>query len=114
MASTGNADPISCLQYKSIYGGYNTSNYKDDKAAAMFNAAIATTDATSRDNQFKLLNQYVLDQVEIIGMPDPYQFGSYWPWVKNFYNEVEGGYINYTPIVSRMWIDPAVKKKLGY
>ena len=114
MASTGNADPISCLQYKSLYGGYNTSNYKDDKAAAMFNAAIATTDATSRDNQFKLLNQYVLDQVEIIGMPDPYQFGSYWPWVKNFYGEVEGGYINYVPIESRMWIDPAVKKKLGY
>lgn len=114
MASTGNADPVSCLQYKAIYGGYNISNYNDAKATSMFNQAIALTDPAARDAIFKQLTLYVIDQCEIIGMPAPDVFGAYWPWIQNYYKEVEAGYVNYVPIESRIWIDQGIKAKLGY
>jgi hypothetical protein len=49
----------------------------------------------------------------MIPMPAPKLLGTYWPWVKNYYHEIEGGYQNYVPIIRLMWIDSNLKKALG-
>ena len=114
VASTGNSNPVSSLQYKSLNVPYNFSNWNDPKAAALFNQAIATQDANAQNALFKELNIYVLDQCSMIPMPAPKLLGTYWPWVKNYYHEIEGGYQNYVPIIRLMWIDSNLKKSLGH
>jgi peptide/nickel transport system substrate-binding protein len=45
---------------------------------------------------------------------DPYLINCYWPWLKNYYGEIDAGYNNQVPLVSRIWIDQSLKKSLGY
>jgi hypothetical protein len=42
-------------------------------------------------------------------MPGKDDFGAYWPWVQNFWQEVEGGYIDYVPMEQEMWINQSLK-----
>jgi peptide/nickel transport system substrate-binding protein len=37
----------------------------------------------------------------------------YWPWINNYYSELDTGYYNGCPIISRIWIDQNLKKSLG-
>jgi ABC-type transport system substrate-binding protein len=95
-------------------GPFNLSNYADDKAAALFNQALGTADPVAQNALFKQLNAYIVDQCPLIGMPAPYQLETYWPWIKNYYNEVEGGYQNYVPIIRLIWLDQNLKKSMGH
>ncbi|MBA7695662.1 hypothetical protein ES703_104294 [subsurface metagenome] len=47
-------------------------------------------------------------------MPTPYIVNAYWPWLKNYYGEVETGFFNFTPMTSRLWIDQDMKADLGF
>jgi peptide/nickel transport system substrate-binding protein len=114
VGSTGNSNPVSSLQYKALPGPFNLSNYSDDKAATLFNQALGTADPVAQNALFKQLNAYIVDQCPLIGMPAPYQLETYWPWVKNYFNEVEGGYQNYLPIVRLIWVDQNLKKSSGH
>jgi len=114
LASIGNANLVSILGYKAIQGPYNASNWVDTKAEALYNQAVAETDTAKQNALYKQLNAYIIDQCSMIAMPAPDEMGTYWPWVKNYYQEIEAGYHNYTPMMSSMWIDEGLKAKLGY
>jgi ABC-type transport system substrate-binding protein len=113
-SSTGNSNPVSGLQYKCIPCPYNLANWSDAHSVDLYNKAIAASDATTQNALFKELNVYIIDQCDFIGIASPQQLGCYWPWVKNYSQEVEGGYQNYVPILRLMWLDSGVRKQLGY
>ncbi|GAI54812.1 unnamed protein product, partial [marine sediment metagenome] len=43
-----------------------------------------------------------------------YCLSAYWPWLKNYYGELECGYFDYAPMQSSLWIDETMKDELGY
>jgi peptide/nickel transport system substrate-binding protein len=62
----------------------------------------------------KKLAVYALEQAPCIILPTSYTYTAWWPWVKNYYGEVRVGAHRAAPIVSRIWIDQEMKKKMGY
>ncbi len=47
-------------------------------------------------------------------LPSPYVHSAWWPWVKNYGGELRGAGERAAPIYARIWIDQALKKKMGY
>lgn len=109
MSATGNGIPSTHLQIKVLPGVANTANWSDPQAVALLNQALATDDPTTQNTIFAQLNLYILNQCAWIGFAAPQDFGAYYPWVKNFYDEVEGGDYNDMPMINLIWIDPSLK-----
>ncbi|MBA7706656.1 hypothetical protein ES703_115511 [subsurface metagenome] len=38
----------------------------------------------------------------------------HWPWIKNYYGEMETAYYNYCPMLTTLWIDQDMKAEMGY
>jgi peptide/nickel transport system substrate-binding protein len=62
----------------------------------------------------KKLAVYISEQVPCVILPTAYTYGAWWPWVKNYYGEIRVGAHRASPIISRIWIDQELKKKMGY
>jgi peptide/nickel transport system substrate-binding protein len=62
----------------------------------------------------KKLAVYCLDQAPAIILPTPHVYTAWWPWVKNYYGEQRVGAQRSDPIMTRIWIDQDLKKKMGY
>jgi peptide/nickel transport system permease protein len=60
------------------------------------------------------LQVYWLDQVPYIVLPVGYSYCYAWPWVKNYYGEIQVGCYMNAPIYARIWIDRELKKEMGY
>jgi len=56
----------------------------------------------------------LLDDAPYIPFGNPNQVSYTWPWSKNYYGEIETAFVNYTPILSRMWVDQELKADMGY
>jgi peptide/nickel transport system substrate-binding protein len=109
LAQVGNADPVAETFYFAMPGPYNLSQWIDPTAQQEYTQAIGTTDPVARDAIFKQLCLRIDDQAAIENMPGKDDFGAYWPWVQNFWQEVEGGYIDYIPMEQEIWINPSLK-----
>jgi peptide/nickel transport system substrate-binding protein len=57
--------------------------------------------------------QAILD-CGILAMPNAPIVNCYWPWLKNYYGEVEAAYHSQIPMVSELWIDQNLKTSLNY
>jgi peptide/nickel transport system substrate-binding protein len=75
--------------------------------------AMGTVDPVQRTALIKDLNLKILDDVPKIPFTNAYALDCYWPWLKNYYGEVEASYYNQMPMVKIMWIDQNLKKSLG-
>jgi ABC-type transport system substrate-binding protein len=104
LASMGNVDPT----------GQAATYAAGEPFIDMWKKADQETDPVARSADEKQEALALMDDVGWIPFADPYSLNCYWPWIKNYYNEVEAGYINYMPMINTMWIDPNVKKNLGY
>ncbi len=62
----------------------------------------------------KKLSIYISEQVPCIILPTAYFYTAWWPWVKNYYGEIRTGAHQSAPIISRIWVDEEMKKKMGY
>jgi len=71
-------------------------------------------DQTVAFERMKELAVYCLDQAPAIWLPGGYGYGAWWPWVKNYYGEIRVSAWRAGPILSRIWIDQELKKKMGY
>ena len=80
---------------------------------AMYNAVAGTADPVKRTALVKELALAFMDDVGVIPYLNSCNLNCYWPWVRNYYGELETGFYNRTPIVERMWIDQNLKKSLG-
>jgi peptide/nickel transport system substrate-binding protein len=88
--------------------------YKDDYFTEQFALAFSTTDLAERTALTKELAIRLVDSAAYIAMPTPYILGCHWAWIKNYYDELDTGYLNFMPMVGRMWIDQELKSELGY
>ena len=66
---------------------------------------------TSLEDQYALL---VLDDAYMLQFADPLSLNCYWPWLKNYYGEVDTGWHDTVPMTERLWIDQSMKTTMGY
>ena len=93
---------------------YGPNFWSDDYFLEQCEEAAETTDVVKQTAIFKDLAVYYLESACIIPFPCPYIINAYWPWLKNYYGEVETAYVNRTAITARLWIDQSMKVEMGY
>jgi len=93
---------------------YNSSNHNDPAMDELYFKAEGEVDYAKMEAYTKQLCIDLIDSAAYIPMANPYQLCYAWPWVKNYYGEVETGFINYEPMWQTMWVDQALKAEMGY
>jgi peptide/nickel transport system substrate-binding protein len=81
---------------------------------AMYEAAAANADVVSREAQLEKLQEAYQWDCGALGFANPYVLNCYWPWLKNYYGEIDASYYNQIPMIKRMWIDQNMKAGLGH
>jgi len=79
-----------------------------------YEAAISTTDEAEQARLIREISIEYLRQVPVIPLPVANNYIYYWPWLKNYYGEVQVGCYKCAPVHARIWIDRDLKKKMGY
>jgi peptide/nickel transport system substrate-binding protein len=93
---------------------YNFAEYKNQDFNDLFLACEVEMDWDTMLNQGKELFLMLLDDAPYIPLGNPIQISYNWPWVENYYGEIETGFCTYTPMLSRLWIDQRLKSEMGY
>jgi len=114
LASGGNGNAVSTLlSFKNQHPVWNFYAH-DEYYCETIAAAAAESDIAKRNALLKELGIYVIEQCERIPLGNPYLLCCSWPWVKNYYGEIESGSMNYSPMTSTLWIDQDLKAEMGY
>ncbi len=79
-----------------------------------FARASQIVDDAERNVALNALAIYYVDQNVYMQLGAPNVYIAYWPWVKNFWGETDTGYIDTSHIIARLWLDQALKTKLGH
>ncbi|MFT4103280.1 MAG: ABC transporter substrate-binding protein, partial [Burkholderiaceae bacterium] len=111
----GHTNPTTTLR-KSFATGqvWNPSMYANPEIDKKITAALAERDEPERQRQIRAITREILDSAPYIWMPTHYIYTLWWPWVKNYGGELRAGGDRPGPIYARIWIDQALKKKMGY
>jgi len=111
----GGSNPTTSLRKSFLTGQYwNPSIYADPGFDKKINEMYAEPDERVRQVKVRLMNREILDAAPMIWLPTPYGYAAWWPWVKNYGGELRAGAERPGPIHARIWVDQALKKKMGY
>ena len=109
------ATPWVCLDRVGLITSFkNPARYDSKYFADGFAKAKATRDSKELISIIKDISLHWLNEVPYLPFPNPYFQTAYWPWVKNYYGEVESAYYNFVAMQSRIWIDQGMKKAMGF
>lgn len=110
----GNIPPTLTLLEQGTQYGKNYAQYYDEHFETEYAKANSTVDSYERNKIFKELSIYFLEDVPYLPLPQFFMINAYWPWMQNYWGEVEGAYYNHMGYLSQMWIDQDLKKALGH
>jgi peptide/nickel transport system substrate-binding protein len=91
----------------------STSNY-DPVYDAGYDKACTMMDPVDQGKQINSIVLRYLDNATRIQLPSPKAMVAMWGWAQNYYGEVEAGFWNTLPAITRIWIDQDMKKQLGH
>ncbi len=92
---------------------YNLSLVDDPELLAMYKQAEQTMDLVEQAKLLKELNQKILAKSYMGYVPTPYVPLAYWPWVENYYGEVnDTATFTVGNIFARAWINSDLKAKI--
>jgi peptide/nickel transport system substrate-binding protein len=115
LVTNGFGNPTQTLRKNFLKGQYVNTSLWDDKA---FEAKLATVyterDEAKQQATIKALSREIIDKAPYIWLPTPYAYTAWWPWVKNYEGELFVGSARAAPIYARIWVDQAMKKKMGF
>ena len=77
-------------------------------------AALQEEDALKQETDVTQFCKDALLDCGILPMTNPFRLNCYWPWLKNYYGEVDAAYHSQIPMIRELWIDQALKSSLGY
>jgi len=90
------------------------STYVNDKIFdTMWWTMDRDADPSQRVVDEKALAVAMLDDAGWLPMADQAADNYFWPWMKNYYQEIETGYEDKMPMISRIWIDQSTKTSMG-
>ena len=88
--------------------------YPDEYFNETLARAATEMDSAKRNALLKELGIYVIGEAYTLGIAEAFELCYWWPWVKNYYSEVEVGHTNPVVINAAIWIDQALKAEMGY
>ncbi len=115
MMDNGHTNPTTTLR-KSFATGqtWNPSMYANPEIDRKIDAILNERDEPKRQQMVKAVTREIIDSAPYIWLPTQYIYTLWWPWVKNYGGELRAGGDRPGPIYARIWIDQALKKKMGY
>ena len=102
--------PLAWYQGNTLGGEYKTGEPLDIEA----NSALQEEDPAKQQTDVTQFCKDAILDCGIIGMPNPYVINCYWPWLRNYYGEIDAAYHNQVPMISELWIDQTLKTSDGY
>ena len=93
---------------------YAVTGLDDPEYSELFAAAMAEMDYDKMAAMGRELFTRCIATATIIPLGDGHDITYAWPWVKNYFGEIETGFVSVGPIGARVWIDQALKKEMGY
>jgi peptide/nickel transport system substrate-binding protein len=115
MMQNGHTNPTTSIRKSFVTKQtWNPSQYSDPELDKRMAAAYAEPDEGKRQLLIKLLTRDIVEKAPYIWLPTPQVYTAWWPWVKNYDGELRVGSERPGPIHARMWVDEAMKKKMGF
>lgn len=115
MMDNGHTNPTTTLRKSFVTGQtWNPSQYADQAFDQRMAAAYAERDEGKRQVILKEMTREIVDKAPYIWLPTLYYYTAWWPWVKNYSGELRVGAERPGPIYARIWLDQAMKKKMGF
>ena len=113
--TNGYGNPTQTLRKNFVKAQYFNTSLWDDKAFEAKLASVYTERVEAKQQAtIRELSRDILDKAPYVWLPTPYVYSAWWPWVKNYEGELYVGGARATPIYARIWVDQALKKKLGF
>lgn len=102
----GCGDPFQVLWACGTPGyAWNPAEWDDEYFIETYQQARSTPDVAEAKRLLKELNVYMIDQVPCIIMPLGYEYAYAWPWVHNWYGELNVTVRSPGQILARVWLD---------
>jgi len=98
-------------------GMYSNIAYIDDPYFAEVGTVIGRDMVKNPENYYKTMREAAVYELSLawgIFMPGRYSYNMWWPWVQNWYGVSWAGWANTNDLFKYYWIDPALKKSMGY
>jgi peptide/nickel transport system substrate-binding protein len=115
MMRNGHTNPTTSIRKSFVTKQtWNPSQYSDPELDKRMAETYAEPDEGKRQLLIKLLTRDIVEKAPYIWLPTPVGYTAWWPWVKNYDGELRVGSERPGPIHARMWIDQAMKKKMGF
>ena len=109
----GTGAPMYIENWANPTANNNTANYIDMELTEKFRLAQTMTKA-DQTPLMREVSLMFLDDHPYITLPEPRVRLYWWPWLKNFYGEVDAGYFSDAIVGSRVWLDLDLKAEMGY
>ncbi len=115
MMRNGHTNPTTSLRKSFVTKQtWNPSQYSDPEFDKRMEQVYLERDESKRQLLVKLMTRDIVEKAPYIWLPTPYFYTAWWPWVKNYGGELRAGAERPGPIHARMWVDQAMKKKMGF
>lgn len=95
-------------------GGLGSTYAASDPIAQEANAAQLEEDPATYTTDVTQFCKDALLDAGILPMTNPYELNCYWPWLENYYGEVDAAYHNQVIMIREMWINQTLKTQDGY
>ena len=93
---------------------YSATGYDDPKYNELFYQAMAEMDYDKMTAMSRELFEMIIETAIIMPLGDGHDITYAWPWVRNYFGEIDTGFVSIGPIAARIWIDQAMKREMGY
>lgn len=114
IGNASNANPLRTFAQIFVPAPGNNSYYDNPYFTELLHEAEQTVDAVERDILLKELAVIALDDVPYIPIAVEAFVATWWPWVRNYYGEMEASAWNPAYFMAYAWIDQDMKEDLGY
>jgi ABC-type transport system substrate-binding protein len=76
------------------------------------NKAVTTVNEVERNKLLKEINVWFISQAAYVILPTGYTYAYAYPWVKNWYGELNFGVRNGGLVDAHIWLDLALRKQM--
>ena len=107
LMSKGCGDPFAVLLVVASEPSqmWNPAMFDDEHFTEMFEKARGTSDIAEAKRLLKECNVYLIDQCPYVILPVGYSYAYAWPWVHNYYGELNANTRSPGQIHARIWLD---------
>ena len=107
------ADPVSVIRMATGHH-FNFPEWSNKSFDKLSKKIVAEIDFSKRNKLVKEASLIMLDETIYIPLAFTPQASFWWPWIKNYYAEINIEDQQLDPVIARVWIDQALKAKMGY